>query len=132
MLLYNEVSVLRLLDVAKEYALTDSNKESVRLLGDQILQTKNARFLLGLLLLAVGALAYARASSGLVEYFYYPYSCGLEAEDSKSDPDPDIDFIARARGIQKQMNDMYEVGYEFVTVALNHMIYRKIKKHKKD
>jgi len=57
-LLYNEVSVLRLLDVAKEYALTDSNKESLRLLGDQILQTKNARFLLGLLLLAIGALAY--------------------------------------------------------------------------
>lgn len=57
-LLYNEVSVLRLLDLAKEYALTESNKESLRLLGDQILQTKNARFLLGLLLLGIGALAY--------------------------------------------------------------------------
>ena len=58
-LLYNEVSVLRLLDLAKEYALTDSNKESLRLLGDQILQTKNARFLLGLLLLGIGAFAYS-------------------------------------------------------------------------
>ena len=57
-LIYNEVSVLRLLDMAKEYALTDSNKESLRLLGDRILQTKNTRFLLGLLLLAIGALAY--------------------------------------------------------------------------
>ena len=42
------------------------------------------------------------------------------------------DIPKRTFGIQKQMNDMYEVGYEFVTVALNHMIYRKIKKHKKD
>jgi len=57
-LLYNEVSVLRLLDVAKEYALTDINKDSLRILGDQILQTKNTRFLLGLLLLSIGALAY--------------------------------------------------------------------------
>ena len=57
-LIYNEVSVLRLLDMAKEYALNGINKESVRVLGDQILQTKNTRFLLGLLLLAVGALAY--------------------------------------------------------------------------
>lgn len=57
-LLYNEVNVLRLLDLAKEYALTNSNKESLRLLGDQILQIKNARFLLGLLLLGIGALAY--------------------------------------------------------------------------
>jgi len=38
--------------------LTDSNKESLRLLGDQILQTKNTRFDLGLLLLSIGALAY--------------------------------------------------------------------------
>jgi len=57
-LIYNEVSVLRLLDLAKEYALTDSNKESLRLLGDQILQTKNTRFDLGLLFLSIGALAY--------------------------------------------------------------------------
>jgi len=57
-LIYNEVSVLRLLDMAKEYALNDSNKESLRMLGDQILQTKNTRFLLGLLLLGIGALAY--------------------------------------------------------------------------
>ena len=58
MLLYNEISVLRLLVIAKEYALTDSNKESLRLLGEQILQSKNTRFLLGLLLLSIGALAY--------------------------------------------------------------------------
>ena len=32
--------------------------DSLRLLGDQILQTKNTRFLLGLLLLSIGALAY--------------------------------------------------------------------------
>ena len=57
-LIYNEVSVLRLLNMAKEYALNDSNKESLRMLGDQILQTKNTRFLLGLLLLGIGALAY--------------------------------------------------------------------------
>ena len=57
-LIYNEVSVLRLLDMAKEYALTDSNNESLRLLGDQILQTKNTRFLLGLFLLGIGTLAY--------------------------------------------------------------------------
>ena len=57
-LIYNEVSVLRLLDMAKEYALNDSNKESLRMLGDQILQTKNTRFLLVLLLLGIGALAY--------------------------------------------------------------------------
>lgn len=57
-LLYNEISVLRLLNMAKEYALTYNNKESLRLLGDQILQTKNTRFLLGLLFLSIGALAY--------------------------------------------------------------------------
>lgn len=57
-LLYNEVSVLKLLEMAKEYALNDVNKESIQVLGDQILQTKNTRFLLGLFLLAIGALAY--------------------------------------------------------------------------
>ena len=57
-MIYGEVSVLRLLDLAKEYALTDSNKESLRLLGDQILNAKNARVDLGLLLLSIGALAY--------------------------------------------------------------------------
>ena len=35
----------------------------------------------------------ARALSGLVESSYYPYSCGLEAEDSISDPAPSTDFI---------------------------------------
>jgi len=57
-LIYNEVSVLRLLDLAKDYALSDGNRESLRVLGDQILQTKVARFQLGLLLLGIGALAY--------------------------------------------------------------------------
>jgi len=58
LLLYNEVNVLKLINLAKEYALTESNKESLRLLGDQILQTKNTTFLLGLLLLGFGAIAY--------------------------------------------------------------------------
>ena len=57
-MIYNEVSVLRLLNLVKEYALTDSNKESLRLLGDQILQTKNTGVDLGLLLLSIGAIAY--------------------------------------------------------------------------
>ena len=57
-MIYNEISVLRLLDLAKEYALTDSNKESLRLLGDHILQIKNTRVDLGLLLLSIGALVY--------------------------------------------------------------------------
>ena len=57
-MIYGEVSVLRLIDLAKEYALADSNKESLRLLGDQILNAKNARVDLGLLLLSIGALAY--------------------------------------------------------------------------
>ena len=34
--------------------------------------------------------------------------------------------------IQNQLNDMHKKGYEFVTVTLNHVIYKKIKKHKKD
>ena len=57
-LIYNEVSVLRLLDMAKEYMLTDSSKAGLRMLGDQILQTKNTRFMVGLLFLAVGAIIY--------------------------------------------------------------------------
>jgi hypothetical protein len=57
-MIYGEISVLRLLDLAREYTLTDSNKESLRLLGDQILQAKNTRVDLGLLLLSIGALAY--------------------------------------------------------------------------
>ena len=67
-MIYNEVSVLKLLDLAKEYALTDSNKESLRLLGDQILQTKNTRVDLGLLLLSIGAIAYCISfvQSGLI------------------------------------------------------------------
>ena len=57
-MIYGEVGVLRLLDVAREYALADSNKESLRLLGDQILQTKNTRVDLGLFFLSIGALVY--------------------------------------------------------------------------
>ena len=56
-MIYGEATVLRLIDLASEYALTD-NKESLRLLGDQILQTKNNGVDLGLLLLSVGAIAY--------------------------------------------------------------------------
>jgi hypothetical protein len=57
-MIYGEVTVLRLIALATEYALADSNKESLRLLGDQILQTKNTGVDLGLLLLSIGAIAY--------------------------------------------------------------------------
>ena len=57
-MIYGEVTVLRLIDLAREYALADSNKESLRLLGDQILRTKNTGVDLGLLLLSIGAIAY--------------------------------------------------------------------------
>jgi len=57
-MIYGEVTVLRLIDLAKEYALADSNKESLLLLGDQIVRTKNTGVDLGLLLLSIGAIAY--------------------------------------------------------------------------
>ena len=57
-MIYGEVTVLRLIEMAKEYALTDNKKESLRLLGDQILQNKNTGVDLGLLLLSIGAIAY--------------------------------------------------------------------------
>jgi hypothetical protein len=57
-MIYGEVTVLRLINLAKEYALADSNKESLRLLGDQILRTKNTGVDVGLLLLSIGAIAY--------------------------------------------------------------------------
>jgi hypothetical protein len=57
-MIYGEVTVLRLIDLAREYALADSNRESLRLLGDQILRTKNTGVDLGLLLLSIGAIAY--------------------------------------------------------------------------
>jgi hypothetical protein len=38
--------------------LAESNKESLRLLGDQILRTKNTGVDVGLLLLSIGAIAY--------------------------------------------------------------------------
>jgi len=57
-MIYGEVTVLRLIDLAREYALADSNKESLASLGDQILRTKNTGVDLGLLLLSIGAIAY--------------------------------------------------------------------------
>jgi hypothetical protein len=57
-MIYGEVTVLRLMDLAREYALADSNRESLRLLADQILRTKNTGVDLGLLLLSIGAVAY--------------------------------------------------------------------------
>jgi hypothetical protein len=67
-MIYGEVTVLRLIDLAREYALADSNKESLRLLGDQILRTKNTGVDVGLLLLSIGAIAYciSFAQSGAV------------------------------------------------------------------
>jgi uncharacterized protein DUF4386 len=57
-MIYGEVIVLRLVDLAREYALADSNTESLRLLGDQILRAKNTGVDVGLLLLSIGAIAY--------------------------------------------------------------------------
>ena len=57
-MIYGEVTVLKLIGLARAYALADSNKESLRLLGDQILRTKNTGVDLGLLLLSIGAIAY--------------------------------------------------------------------------
>ena len=57
-MIYGEVIVLRLIDLAREYVSVNSNKESLRLVGDQILRTKNTGVDLGLLLLSIGAIAY--------------------------------------------------------------------------
>jgi hypothetical protein len=57
-MIYGEITVLRLIDLAREYALADSDKVSLALMGDQILRTKNTGVDLGLLLLAIGAIAY--------------------------------------------------------------------------
>jgi hypothetical protein len=57
-MIYGEVTVLRLIDLAMEYARADSDKVSLASLGDQILRTKNTNVDLGLLLLALGAIAY--------------------------------------------------------------------------
>ncbi len=57
-MIYGEVTVLRMISLARKYVLADSNKESLRLLGDQILRTKNTGVDLGLLLLSIGAIAY--------------------------------------------------------------------------
>jgi len=34
--------------------------------------------------------------------------------------------------IETELNKMYVAGYEFVTLTHDRMIYKKIKKHKKD
>ena len=57
-MIYGEVKVMGLIDLSRQYGLVDSSKEPLRLLGDQILQTKNAGVDLGLLLLSIGAIAY--------------------------------------------------------------------------
>jgi hypothetical protein len=57
-MIYGEVTVLRLIGLAREYELTETNRESLRLLGDQILRTKNTGVDLGLILLSIGAIAY--------------------------------------------------------------------------
>jgi len=57
-MIYGEVTVLRLIDLSREYVSVNSNKETLRLVGDQILRTKNTGVDLGLLLLSIGAIAY--------------------------------------------------------------------------
>jgi hypothetical protein len=57
-MIYGEVTVLRLIDLAREYVSVNSDKETLRLVGDQILRTKNTGVDLGLLLLSIGAIAY--------------------------------------------------------------------------
>ena len=57
-MIYGELTVLKLIDLAGEYASTLSSKESLLLLGDQILRIKNTSVDSGLLLLSAGAIAY--------------------------------------------------------------------------
>ena len=57
-MIYSEVSVFRVLDYAREYVLPESNKEALRLTFAQIMQMKNIRVDMGLLLLSIGAVAY--------------------------------------------------------------------------
>jgi hypothetical protein len=57
-MIYSEISIFRLLELSKDYVLTDSNKEALSVIGDQILQIKNSRVDLGLLFLSIGAIAY--------------------------------------------------------------------------
>lgn len=57
-MIYGEITVLRLIDLAREHALADSDKIGLASAGDQILRTKNTGVDLGLLLLAIGAIAY--------------------------------------------------------------------------
>jgi hypothetical protein len=57
-MIYGELTVLRLIDLVGEYASAYSNKESLLLLGGQILRIKNTGVDLGLLLLSIGVIAY--------------------------------------------------------------------------
>jgi hypothetical protein len=57
-MIYGEITVLRLIDLVREHALADSDKIDLAAAGDQILRTKNTGVDLGLLLLAIGAIAY--------------------------------------------------------------------------
>jgi hypothetical protein len=57
-MIYSELGILGLIEVAEQYVLSDKNKESLRLIGDQILEIKNTRVDIGLLFLSIGALAY--------------------------------------------------------------------------
>jgi hypothetical protein len=57
-MIYGEFTVLGLIDLARDYASAYSNKESLLLLGGQILQIKNTGVDWGLLLLSVGVIAY--------------------------------------------------------------------------
>jgi hypothetical protein len=57
-MIFGEVTALQLIDLARDYALANSDKESLISLGDQVLRTKNIGVDLGLLLLSIGAIAY--------------------------------------------------------------------------
>lgn len=57
-MIFSEVSVIRILDLAKEYVLSDSNKEALRSTAAQIMQIKNTRVDIGLLFLSIGAVVY--------------------------------------------------------------------------
>ena len=56
-MIYSELGVYKLLDLAREYA-TSENKESIRALAAKAMEIKNTRVDIGLLFLAIGAAAY--------------------------------------------------------------------------
>lgn len=58
-LIYNEINLLQLFNMAKEYAVAgDAEKIALSASGRIILETKNSGFTLAMTLLAIGALAY--------------------------------------------------------------------------